>query len=79
MLDSLAAMYLTCTMFLMHNFDFSKSYNGFSFQKVHLLKKVTKTAEKTLLVVKSDGWFRFALHTGHEACKLNFCTIRMIS
>ena len=39
MLDSLAAMYLTCTMFLMHNFDFSKSYNGFSFQKVHLLKK----------------------------------------
>ena len=31
LLDSLAAMYLTCTMFLMHCFDFSK--NDFSFPK----------------------------------------------
>ena len=34
-------------MFLMHCFDFSKSNNDFSFQKVHFLKiKIIKTAEK---------------------------------
>ena len=32
---TLAAMYVTCYMFLMHCFDFSKSNNDFSFQKVH--------------------------------------------
>ena len=47
LLDSLAAMYLTCTMFLMHCFDFSSSYNDISFQKVHLFKtKIIKTVEK---------------------------------
>ena len=47
MLYTLAAMYVTCYMFLMHCFDFSKSFNDFSFQKVHLFKtKITKTAEK---------------------------------
>ena len=47
LLDTLAAMYLTCNMFLMHCFDFIKSYNHFSFQKVHLLKtKIIQTAEK---------------------------------
>ena len=47
MLDTLAAMYVTCNMFLMHCFDFSKSNNDFSFQKVHFLKiKIIKTAEK---------------------------------
>ena len=47
LLDTLAAMYVTCYMFLMHCFDFSKSFNDFSFQKVHLFKtKITKTAEK---------------------------------
>ena len=47
MLDSLAAMYVTCNMFLMHYFDFSKSNNDLSFQKVHFFKtKIIKTAEK---------------------------------
>ena len=34
--DALAAMHVTCYMFLILCFDFSKSYNDFSFQKVHL-------------------------------------------
>ena len=43
----LVAMYVTCYMFLMHCFDFSKSNNDFSFQKVHFFKtKIIKTAEK---------------------------------
>ena len=47
MLDTLAAMYVTCNMFLMHCFDFSKSNNYFSFQKVYFLKiKIIKNAEK---------------------------------
>ena len=47
MLDTLAAMYVTCNMFLMHCFDFSKSNNVLSFQKVLFLKtKIIKTAEK---------------------------------
>ena len=47
MLDTLAAMYVTCNMFLMHCFDFSKSNNDLSFQKVHFFKtKIIKTAEK---------------------------------
>ena len=31
LLDTLAAMYVTYNMLLMHCFDFSKSNNGFSF------------------------------------------------
>ena len=47
LLDTLAVMYVTCNMFLMHCFDFSKSNNDFSYQKVHFLKtKIIKTAEK---------------------------------
>ena len=47
MLDTLAAMYVTCYMFLVHCFDFNKSNNNFSFQKVHFFKtKIIKTAEK---------------------------------
>ena len=34
LLETLAAMYVTCNVFLMHCFDFSKSNNDFSFQKV---------------------------------------------
>ena len=33
LVDTFAAMYVTCNMFLMHCFDFSKSNNDFSFQK----------------------------------------------
>ena len=47
LLDTLAAMYVTCNMYLMHCFDLSKSNNDFSFQKVHIFKtKNIKTAEK---------------------------------
>ena len=47
MLDTLAAMHVTCNMLLMHCFDFSKSNNDLSFQKVHFFKtKIIKTAEK---------------------------------
>ena len=68
LLNSLAAMYLTCTMFWMHCFDFSKSYDDLSFQKVHLFKKIIKTAEKEPYKwIDVDDWFSFALHTGHEA------------
>ena len=35
LLDTLASMYVTCNMFLMYCFDFRKSNNDFSFQKVH--------------------------------------------
>ena len=31
LLDTLAAMYVTCNMFLLHCFDFSKSNYDFSF------------------------------------------------
>ena len=37
-LDTLAAMYVTCNIFLMHCFLFSKFYNDFSFQNVYLFK-----------------------------------------
>ena len=47
LLDSLAAMSLTCYMFVIFSIDSSKSYNDFSFQKVHLFKtKIIMTAEK---------------------------------
>ena len=46
LLDSLAAMSVTCYMFVILCIDSSKSYNGFSFQKVHLYKtKIIITAE----------------------------------
>ena len=47
MLDILVAMYVTLLYVLMHCFDFSKSNNDFSFQKVLFFKtKIIKTAEK---------------------------------
>ena len=39
LLDTLAAMYVTCNVFLMYCFDFNKSYNDFSFLKTHFLNK----------------------------------------
>ena len=47
LLDSLAAMSVTCYMFVILSIDSSKSCNDFSFQKVHLYKtKIIMTAEK---------------------------------
>ena len=47
LLDSLAAMSVTCFMFASLSIYSSKSYNDFSFQKVHLYKtKIIMTAEK---------------------------------
>ena len=47
LLDSLAAMSVTCYMFLILYIDSSKSYNDFSFHQVHLYKtKIIMTAEK---------------------------------
>ena len=52
LLDTLAAMYVACYMFLIICFDLSKSHNDIRFQKVHLFKtKITKTAEK-----ESNKW-----------------------
>ena len=47
-------------------FDFSKSYNSFSFQKIHLFKtNVIMTAEtESNKRVGADSWLRCALHTG---------------
>ena len=46
LLDTLAAMYVTCNMPLMYCFDFSKSYHDFSFEQVHLfITKRINTAE----------------------------------
>ena len=47
LLDSLAAVSVTCYMFVILCIDSSKSYNDFSFQEVHLFKtKIIMTAEK---------------------------------
>ena len=47
LLDSLAAMSVTCYMFVILSIDSSKSYNDFRFQKVHLYNiKIIMTAEK---------------------------------
>ena len=66
LLDSLAAMSVTCYMFVILSIDSSKSYNDFSFQKGHLYKtKIIMTAEKEPnLWVVDDGWLRFAPHIG---------------
>ena len=51
-MDTLSAVYVTCVMFLILCFDFSKSYNDFSFQKVHLFQiEINNTAEK-----ESNNW-----------------------
>ena len=66
LLDSLAAMSVTCYMFVILCIDSSKSYNDFSFQKVYLNKtKIIMTAEKEpnkWVVV--DGWLSFAPNIG---------------
>ena len=67
LLDSLAAMSVTCYMFVILSIDSSKSYNDFSFQKKkHLYKtKIIMTAEKEPnLRVVVDGWLSFAPHIG---------------
>ena len=47
LLDSLAAMSVTCYMCVIICIDTSHSFNDFSFQKVHLYKKkIIMTAEK---------------------------------
>ena len=47
LMDSLAAMSVTCYMFVILCIASSKSNNDFSFQKVHLYKtKIIMTAEK---------------------------------
>ena len=47
LLDSLAAMSVTCYVFVIVCYGSSKSYNDFSFQKVHLDEtKIIMTAEK---------------------------------
>ena len=50
LLETLAAMYVTCNVFLMHCFDFSKSNNDFSFQKVHFLKQKSLRLQKKSLI-----------------------------
>ena len=61
LLDTLAVTVCDLYYVLMHCFDFSKSYNDFSFQKVHLLKtKIIKTAEKEPYSYVGDGgWLCF--------------------
>ena len=47
LLDSLAALSVTCYMCVILCIDSTKSFNDFSFQKVHLYKtKIIMTAEK---------------------------------
>ena len=47
LLDTLAAMHVTCNMFLMHCFGFSESYNDFSSKKSTFFQtKIIKTTEK---------------------------------
>ena len=50
MLDTLAAIYVTCNMFLMHCFDFSKSNNDLSFQKSTFLKQKSLRLQKKSLI-----------------------------
>ena len=50
MLDTLAAMYVTCNMFLMHCFDFSKSNNDLSLQKSTFLKQKSLRLQKKSLI-----------------------------
>ena len=67
-MDSLAAMCdLLQYMFVILCIDSSKSYNDFSFQKVHLFKtKIIKTDEKSLMSGHAVvvGWLSFAPHIG---------------
>ena len=48
--DTLAAMYVIFNMFLMHCFDFSKSNNDFSIQKVDFLKQKSLRLQKRSLI-----------------------------
>ena len=53
----------------MHCFDFSKFYNDFSFQKVHLFKtKNIKTAEKRALLVDRGSFFTTYWAVKHVSC-----------
>ena len=60
MLDTLAAMYVTCNMFLMHCFDFSKSNNDLSFQKIHFFKtKIIKIRVFVFFIVMLEHFLEY--------------------
>ena len=50
LLDTLAAMHVTCDKFLMHCFGFSESYNDFSFKKSTLLRQKSLRLQKKSLI-----------------------------
>ena len=50
LLDTLAAMHVTCDMFLMHCFGFSESYNDFSFKKSTFLRQKSLRLQKKSLL-----------------------------
>ena len=50
LLDTLAAMYVTCYMFLILCLDFSKSFKDFSFQKVQFLNQKSLRLQKKNLI-----------------------------
>ena len=46
---------------------------------LHYILGMKHVIRKRALLVDGGGdWFSFALHAGHEACELHFCTMRMI-
>ena len=50
LLDTLAAMHVTCNMFLMYCFGFSESYNDFSFKKSTFFEAKTLRLQKKSLI-----------------------------
>ena len=50
LLDTLTAMHVTRDMFLMHCFDFSESYNDFSFKKSTFLRQKSLRLQKKSLI-----------------------------
>ena len=72
LLDSLAAMSVTCYMFVILCIDSSKSFNDFSFQKVHVYKtKIIMTAATfTSPGPKEDDQACFVVFLGCYVCYL---------
>ena len=50
LLNTLAAMHVTCDMFLMYCFGFSESYNDFSFKKSTFLRQKSLRLQKKSLI-----------------------------
>ena len=50
LLDTLAAMHVTCSIFLMHCFGFSESCNDLSFKESTFLKQNSLTLQKKSLI-----------------------------